>query len=592
MSFSAEINDFVNGVKTGYSIGSDAQDRKLAREKWDFEKAFKEKNYGASSARAERALDIRERALGIRSSEAEARKADKSSKAAAKEADKNHKAAVKDYNELTRSPGGSKAATTPSYIDEWDADFPEEAPDDTYDESALPVDEVTGEEVRFAATGGVMEADVPDDEEQEAAAGKVDSEVAEAAIPTAPPAAQPAAAPAGPKPAEGKTDPIFKETAKVTKEVMDEWNAETQAPKEAVNTSPKKTQDRISELEPASPEEMKAMWAKVDPNGELDGQMKGAKTLVEAYKFFTSKGDAVKAKKIAGQIIKFNQMASMTQGQMALEALRQGDLVSASKLITDAYNENVPDGGSIEATPTPKGTVLYKIDRAGYAQQQGELGAKQMWELASGVADGSQFVQRMAALAGEATADPNEPGPVVTDGSKPKSKKRSYSTDVAAAAQARKSLDIVQKQYDQAVADFGADSDEAKALSGQLSAASGAWDSAWKTAQKAAKATKRPRKVLLTDFKGELSVAVPGAIPTGEAPADPAGPAASAEAPVPAKVDAQALPDAPPAAPPAAAGKPIDPQTLANAKSAIAQGRSREGVLKKLQDAGYDTRGL
>ena len=585
MSFSAEIKDFVAGAKTGYSIGSDIQDRKLAKEKWDFEKAFKEKNYNASAARADRALDIRERALGIRAAAADARSSDKASKDAAKQADKDHKAAVKDYNELTRSPGGSKATSTPSYIDEWDAGFPEDAPDDGYDESALPLDEVTGEQVRFAATGGVIE----DDEEQEAAVGKADNEFAEAAIPTAPATvAAPAQAPADPKPAEGKADPIFKETAKVTKEVMDEWNSEATAPKQAVDTSPKKTQDRISELKPASPEEMKAMWAKVDPNGELDGQMKGAKTLVEAYNFFTTKGDAVKAKKIAGQIIKFNQMASMTQGQMALEALRQGDLQSASKLVSDAYNENVPDGGSISAQPTPKGTVLYKIDRAGYAQQQGEIGAKQMWELASGVADGSMFVQRMAALAGEATVDPNEPGPVVTDGSKPPSKKRSYSSDVAAAAQARKSLDAIQKQHDQAVAD-GATEEELAPLADQLSTASAAWDTAWKTAQKAAKATKRPRKVLLTDFKGELSVAVPGAIPTGEAPADPA---TSGEADAPAKADAQALPDAAPAAPPAAAGKPIDPATMANAKAAIAQGRSREGVLKKLQDAGYDTRGL
>jgi hypothetical protein len=585
MSFSAEIKDFVGGFKAGAAVGGDARDAKLSREKFEFDRAFKEKNYGASSARADRALNIRERALDMRASDAEARKSGKAAKDAAKEGEKAHKAEVKDYNELTRSGGsGTKAASKTEYADDWedfDSDFPEDAPEEEWDESAIPTEEVSGEEVRLANTGGLMEAS--EGEDQEAAASKGDSGVAEAAIPTA--------SPADPKPAEGKSDPIFKETAKVTKEVMDEWNSEVSQKEEAVSIKPK-SQDRIADVAPASPEEMKAMWAKVDPNGELDGQMKGAKTLVNAYKFFMEKGDAVKAKKIAGQIIKFNQMASMTQGQLALDALRAGDLVSASKLVSDAYNENVPDGGSIKAEPTPNGTVLYKIDRAGFAQQQGELGAKQMWELASGVANGSQFIQRMSALAGEATVDPNEPGPVVTDESKSKGKKRTYSADVATAAQARKSLDAVQKKHDQAVAD-GYTEEELAPISEQLSAANTAWDAAWKTAQKAAKATKRPRKTLIEDLRRESSVALPGQpAEATEEPADGAAIPDGASAVAPAKADAAAIPEMPTAPTPAASGKPIDPATMAAAKAAIEQGRSRAGVLKKLQDAGYDTRGL
>ena len=42
MSFSAEIKDFVNGFQGGMTIGGGIQDRKMEREKWEFEKAFKQ----------------------------------------------------------------------------------------------------------------------------------------------------------------------------------------------------------------------------------------------------------------------------------------------------------------------------------------------------------------------------------------------------------------------------------------------------------------------------------------------------------------------------------------------------------------------
>jgi hypothetical protein len=205
---------------------------------------------------------------------------------------------------------------------------------------------------------------------------------------------------------------------------------------------------------------------------------KGAQRLVTAYNFFIEKGETEKARNVAKRIVGFHNQAARVQGQLALAALERGDLRATSKLVTDAYNENIMDGNTIEAQPTPRGTVMYKTDNKAFAQQQGELGAQQLWSLASGMADGSAFLDSMTDLA--ATA---------------KSKgKGSYSSDVKAAAQAKKAYDELRRE-------LGSDPSVLEdAEKKQLSDAYSAYEAAMAKAETAAEKTKRPRKVLEEDL--------------------------------------------------------------------------------------------
>lgn len=547
MSFSAEINDFITGFTAGSRIGGDIQDRKMEREKWEFEKAFKQD----AADRANRALDLREKGMTLSAKNRADAKAER-------EAAKEEKTRARRANELLPDEPKSskpKAAET-QYEDGYDFDdgFGDTSYDDTYDESALPTYEVDDEEVALAAEGGLIE----DDEDQESE--KTDLEPA-SAIPTEMP--KPASVTEPEVNRSGKGDSLFKEAANVTRDVMDQWNNELTEKPEAVSTKPKKDQSRVSTVQPASPEAIKAIDAKIDPNNEMEPYRKGAARLVEAYNFFVEKGDVEKARKIAGEIIKFNRAASMTLGQLALAALDSGDLQAASKLVADAYDQ-VPDGGKAEAQPTSKGTIAFKIDREGYARQQGEIGARDLWALASKVADGSAFLERMTALAAEGTptSESNKPA-------EGKGKKRgSYTADVAAAAKARKIYDTLNDRYE-SMLDGGATEEEVAALKKQVSDAAKAYTAAREKAQRAAEKTKRPPSVLEKDFKAQLGAValdpaeLEPAIPD-EAPVDDRGVwqrnapywLGGRDAPAAAPAPEEALPTQPAPAPAAAPAAP------------------------------------
>lgn len=669
MSFSAEIRDFVAGFQAGARVGGDIQDRKMAREKWEFDKAFKEKEFASEEARYADSKAFRDKGFEYRKTRDAKSDAEKAQEKA--ERDRARRA-----NELLSGDTKTSKPSAPVYEDS----YPEEAPfgsteyKEEYDESALPVREVTGEEVALAEDGGLIEINEEDDEEEAKAS----------AIPVeAPP--DPAKSPKSDSNGvsvdrSGKGDPLFQEAADITRDVMDVWNEELKEKPEAVSTDPKKDQSRVSTAQPASPEAIKAIDAKIDPNGEMEPYRMGAARLVDAYKFFIEKGDVDKARNIAKQILDFNREASMTLGQLALAAIERGDLQSASKLVTDAYDQ-VPDGGKIETQPTSKGTIAYKIDREGFAQQQGEIGARELWGIASKVADGSAFIERMTALAGEGT-----PGAAAT-GKGEKSKKRgSYTADIADAARAQKDYESFVARYEEAsvedkrkmreelkrfrdAADRAlaraqtagkktgrpadtvskdlanalkstisalppeppADKPEAKTYNSdvvkaaraqselealtnsyenletdeerraaypQLQAKQEEYNAAYEAAAKTGEALGRD---VLADI-GKAAKNVPSALPMAppEAPAEEpgwwesmfGGKSQPAESAPQAAVPTASAPAAPAPAAPAMSGRPIDATTMAKAKDAIAKGASRDAVIKRLQDAGFDTRGL
>lgn len=485
MSFSAEIKDFVNGFQAGARVGGDIQDRKLSREKFEFDKAFdqqkfdfEKQKYGAANARADKALSLRERDMTDRKSEREAARKERAAMQAQKDEARRANEALPDEPKASRA-----RSAKPDYSDEWyDGDDADAG--DSYEDSAIPVPEVTDEEVAYRRGGMVLHA----------AGGAL-----------VPPATEEEEEPRPEQ--EGKGDLLLEDVKQPIREVMGQWTQESKEKPAAIDTKGK-DQSRIADVKPASPEEIKAIDSTIDPGGEMQNWQKGAARLVKAYNFFVEKGDPDKARKIAAQIIKYDQMASMTLGQLAKTAVEQGDLQSASKLLTDAYNENVPDGASMTTQPTPKGTVLFKIDKGGQTVQQGEADAKQIWQMAAKVADGSEYIKRMARIAAEAggTSESN-PAPGTNTG---KGKKRSYSADVRAAAAAKAELDDLQGQIENAE-----DEDSRAELVKQFNAKQKAAAEAMAIAERARVKTGRSMDAFQKDFNAAFKTTVPSAIPDG-----------------------------------------------------------------------------
>lgn len=586
MSFSAEVKDFVSGFQVGANVGGDIQNRKLARDKFEAEKAIDERDYAfdrekfeATKVRSDRAFGLRQQAYNDSKAERAARREEREAAAAEK------KRAKRAYDVLPEEEKKSSKGAA-QYADEWDEAYPEQ--DYSQDSSEIPVMEVDDEEVAEFKQGGMVahaeEGGLLESNEEE----KQDIETA---IPVTPAPAEPEVQ------RDDKTDMLLERAKEPIRDVMGALAEEGREGKKAAVPT-QKIQDRISQIKPATPDEIKAIDAKVDPNNELAPYRKGAARLVEAYNFFVEKGEPDKARKIAAQIIKFDQMASQTLGTLAQTAAEQNDVVSASKLLTDAYNEHLPDGNTLTTQPTEKGTVLFKIERDGKVVQQGEADTRQIWEMAGKVADGSEFLKRMARLANEGGTSQGKDAPA-------KKGKRSYPADLRAAAKAANEIEALQGEIETLQAEGVEEgSEELTQLQKQFNTKLREAEAAMARAEQSREKTGRPMDVFEKDFinarKASKQTALPEAFP--EAPAD-----APMEA-LPANRNAwqmimptwlggaedepaaeQAVPEGAPVTP---AGKPMPPEQLAIAKQAIAQGKSRAGTIKKLQDAGYNTEGL
>lgn len=479
MSFSAEINDFVKGFSAGSQVGGEIMDRKFRREEAELDRAFREKGFdfekekfGYTQRRDEDSKAYRDRVMADRIARAD--RAEARADAASRRADEKLRLLEKQAEDRALAEFGTDpgaAAKGDTYVDDYDfeddvgtaagVDYPE-----VDDEEVVQLDRKGGMVVR-ANTGG--------------------------AIPEEPPVEEPEVNSAG------KGDLLVEQAKPILKEVFDDEAAQLGEKPEAIATKPKKDQSRISVVSgegAASPDEIKAIDKVIDPDNQMEPYRKGAARLVTAYNFFVEKGDMQKARNVAKRIVAFHKLASQTQGNLALAALERGDLNAASKLVTDAYNENVPDGKTIEATPTPRGTIAYKTNNEDFAQQQGEIGAQELWALASKVADGSEFIDRMTDLA--ATA---------------KSKgKGSYSNDVAEAARARNQLDALVAQRESV-------DDEAQLaeLDKQIAAQQKTVMSTLEKARKAARLTRRPQEVFEKDYLRALKVEPDFAIPAAGA---------------------------------------------------------------------------
>lgn len=598
MSFSAEIKDFIGGFQAGASVGGDIQDRKLNREKWEWDKAFEEKKFDFTKSKYADDKDYRERAF----EESKKRTASAEGRAERNLKLREERARNAGLEALGTDPD-ARGSGQPGYSDYYVDEKDEQDEFDTSEAeiSAIPVPEVSEEDpltsyqrrggmVLHAAEGALV-PQVEDEEHPELA--EEESRPRPAAIPV-----DAAPAPSGEPEAEqevasdGKGDMLVEQVKPIIKEVFDasaeEEKAEASRKPEAIETEkPKKDQSRVRVATgegAATPEEIKAIDQKIDPNGELEPWVKGAARLYYTYNYFVEQGQPEKARNVAKRIIAYDKMASQALGHLAQTALEQNDLVSASRLVTDAYNENIPDGNKMTAQPTAKGTVLYKIERNGKVVQQGEADTRQIWEMAGKIANGSEYIRRMGRIAGEARGSSE-------GGSAPQGKvKRSYPDTVRDAARAVVEVEALQK----AMEDSTVSEEQLAELRKQYTEKRAVAEKLMERAERVRAGTNRPRDVFEADFmkakKNAKGMELPAALPEApkEEPGWFSGWFGGDEEAAPAAPQS-AIPDA---APVTSAGKPLPPEQRALAEKAIANRQNRQMIIERLQKAGYNTEGL
>lgn len=143
--------------------------------------------------------------------------------------------------------------------------------------------------------------------------------------------------------------------------------------------------------------EVKQLDDIVDPNRELTAAARIVARFDLAFGAATAKGDVKTAQQVAAGLVLHANWQSRRLGSMAVAALEQGDVETATKFLRRAYN-NIPDGK--ELVPEVRGGQIaakLKDQVTGEITDLGVFGPEQLMRFATGAADGSLFMREMLA---------------------------------------------------------------------------------------------------------------------------------------------------------------------------------------------------
>jgi tetratricopeptide (TPR) repeat protein len=143
-----------------------------------------------------------------------------------------------------------------------------------------------------------------------------------------------------------------------------------------------------------TPEELEAIYAKVDPNGEIASHLSTAATLAEAYTYYKDLGQNQKAAAFATKFLAGEKALSQTLGMLAINAMEQGHTEEALRLFGDAITR-FPTGHEIKMAVGPDGTLQYAVMEYGEVKDQGRLSGAEFMEMAGSVANGKLYMQAM-----------------------------------------------------------------------------------------------------------------------------------------------------------------------------------------------------
>lgn len=401
MSFAAEMRDFIAGWTAVNEMGNKKRQLDLQKQEIENLKAYREATLDLDREQLElsRANSARSAALAaernaIAREESEARKAAIVLEGITGDGTESSDMTMDEFRGDDGGDGGMGEAL-PLYTGE----FPDQTiPRGEYSRGGL---------VALAADGGMIY-----DEMGNATGMMTDEPAAEEAIPAAPrPAAQEtprparAAGPATPpaKPAAQEPDPAA--VAKVAEgaqaavaSAAPELIADAKKPDAAIGPDAEtEKMDIVNNRGGMSVEEYKELVATIDPNGTIPAYMESAAVLSSTYKYFMEKGDLKSAQKVAKGILVLNKQMTQTLGALAVNALEEGNMDIATRLLSDAANK-FPTGQKFQVVPTENG-IAFQVMENGEVAQQGELSTDQFWQLAGKVKDGSLYIEEMGRLA-------------------------------------------------------------------------------------------------------------------------------------------------------------------------------------------------
>lgn len=556
MSFAKEMQDFIGGWQA-------VSDSAMKRKESDSMAAYREATLALQTRQAdlsERSLDIKEKNLNSRGSGGRSGKAEE---AYYNSVLKDWEDADYDFESEDAGDGGGYArggmvrkqyAAGGALILEEDPDLPFIDPENPYVDPKM--------NVRPPAPAPTMA--IPDQ-----------------------PAVTPMGDAAGPAPTddfEFAPDPaaeaaIVSVAEEATATAAPALLAEAQAPETAVGPGSEERMDIVKNTGGLSMEEWKSAVQTIDPNGTMPSYLKGAAVLGSTYKYFMENGQPEKAAKIAKGILITNKMMTQTLGSLAESAMERGDTASAAKLLTDAGNA-FPTGEQFSIKVDAEGNLTYSAMEGGKVTEEGVLSTDEFWQLATGVKNGSLYLEEMGRIA------QNFGG----GGTSKESALNALGGSYVSFVNARDAFEAAELS--------GVEGDELEAL---RSAALQASNSFLKQQEAAMKmGVKRTDITAIT--KQAADMAIPDAPAAAAAPEEGGGfMAYLADGLDPSKYGEASAAMQPGQNPEAVAGatpqgnaglRPASPADLANARAAIANGADPEAVARRFIESGFSPEGL
>ncbi len=233
-------------------------------------------------------------------------------------------------------------------------------------QSALEPDQDDIQPTSFAAAGGLVEDDDEDDD----------------ALPA-------------PVPAVGPTDVSAQSRPKISQDAAhDAVIAGLKYGASQVGSAGVPTPQRQQRLQAlaqgagaASPEEMAAIYKKIDPNNEMGDSERSLAALSAVYQYKLRAGDGAGAQRAAFNMLQHYRLASQRYAAIAVAAAEHGDIDGAAKAAMKAY-ANIPDGKDFKLAKTPDGRLSYSFtdEKTGKVINQGIASPQQLAAAAMGVA--------------------------------------------------------------------------------------------------------------------------------------------------------------------------------------------------------------
>jgi hypothetical protein len=151
---------------------------------------------------------------------------------------------------------------------------------------------------------------------------------------------------------------------------------------------------------PPTQQEVEGMYQVVDPNNELGEGLKNVYAMKKGYEFYMQRGEPEKAAKFAAGVIQYSNLLSRRFGYEAVQAGQNGDQDSMVKYAIKAYDA-IPDGLSVEAKRTEGGMQVTRTDEDGEVVDQHLLSPQQIFQMATGISQGSGYFEALMDVAGE-----------------------------------------------------------------------------------------------------------------------------------------------------------------------------------------------